>query len=58
MKTKGRRCKSKHRKCWIVGGGALLWCYECGALGNNQAGGGRWHYPVGPDGKNPALKEC
>jgi hypothetical protein len=57
MKTNGRRCKSKHRKCWIIGGGVWLWCYECGAIAPNASKTGGWTYPVGPDGRNPAMDE-
>ena len=50
-----RRCKSRHRKCWIIGVNTL-WCYECGAVRPNvEAGLSKWTYPVGPDGENPAV---
>ena len=50
----GRRCKSRHRKCWVIG--TNLWCYECGAIrANTRAGADRWTYPVGPDAENPAI---
>jgi hypothetical protein len=53
----GRRCKSRHRKCWIIGNyPGTLWCYECGAIRpNTPPRADRWTYPVGPDGENPAV---
>lgn len=49
----GRRCKSRHRKCWVLSG-MWLWCYECGALRAYGSPPAKWTYPVGPDGANPA----
>ena len=52
----GRRCQSRHRKCWVIGSGGTLWCYECGAVRPNVGpGGANWTYPVGPEGENPAV---
>lgn len=48
-----RRCKSRHRKLWVLASGALYWCYECGAIRHKSED--RWTYPVGPDGENPAV---
>lgn len=48
--------KHDHRRSlWIIAGGALLWCYRCGAWRPNRPGRGRWHAPTGPGGKNPAM---
>lgn len=52
---KGRRCLSRHRKSWIIGQ-VWAWCYECGAITSTQEGG-KWFYPVGPNGKNPAMSK-
>jgi hypothetical protein len=49
-----RRCKSRHRKCWIIGTNTL-WCYECGAVRSNTTIPQPWTYPVGPDAENPAV---
>ena len=53
-----RRCLSRHMKCWLVCGGGLIWCWECGAIRQNVAKGhpayeSKWNYPVGPDAENP-----
>jgi hypothetical protein len=46
------------RSLWIVGGGTILWCYQCGAFKPNHKDAKRgWTKPVGIGGKNPALKE-
>lgn len=51
----------KHRhdgSIWIIAGGALLWCYQCGAFRPNSAGRvpGGWHKPSGIGGPNPAMR--
>lgn len=51
-----RRCKSRHRKLWVLRSnwaGHLLWCWECGAI--REENEPRWIYPVGPTGENPAI---
>lgn len=51
--------KKRHRheqSMWIVAGGHLLWCYQCGAI-RGTATGTRWQKPSGIGGKNPALKD-
>jgi hypothetical protein len=52
------RCR--HRDSWIIGSGAYLWCYRCGALRRCQETGpaqisptSSWCKPVGPTGENP-----
>lgn len=53
------RCK--HRRSWLLFGGLLEWCYQCGAFRNMEAthGGNAiypespWCYPTGPNGDNP-----
>lgn len=54
-----RRCKSRHRKSWVLGSsksaGLHLWCYECGAIRANREGA-EWIYPVGADGENPTMQ--
>lgn len=56
-----RRCRSKHRKCWILGG-LWLWCYECGAITANAQSNHKkralWVYPVGPKSDNPAVADA
>jgi hypothetical protein len=47
--------KHDHRQsCWLIAGGSLIWCYQCGAWRVNAAKG-EWHYPTGKNGKNPAV---
>ena len=56
--------KHDHRQSlWIVamsGGGAVYWCYRCGAMRHTKYYQGevsKWYKPVGLDGENPAMKE-
>lgn len=57
-KPKRKRPKHDHRRSvWIIAGGALLWCYRCGAWRANSAERYPWHRPTGPDGENPAMRE-
>jgi len=56
--------KHDHRQSiWAIaspGGGAVYWCYRCGALrvvrylGDTPS---RWHRPTGLAGENPAMKK-
>lgn len=51
----------RHRHFWIMSGGHLLWCYECGAVRNMKvilntnecAPLGCWVKPTGIGGDNP-----
>lgn len=52
------RCR--HGQCWVLSGGYLMWCYECGALRASRmesptviVADGRWQKPTGKGGKNP-----
>ena len=54
--------KCRHRKSWIVCGGYIEWCYECGALrkmkhikDNQFAPNSYWANPTGGD-ENPFDK--
>jgi len=51
--------RHEHRRSiWVIAGGALLWCYRCGAwkpttvLGSGRP---RWFRPTGPAGKEPDI---
>lgn len=51
----------RHRKSWLIAGGRLEWCYECGAFRplhqippNSCTPAGPWRVPTGIDGENPA----
>ena len=53
----------RHRKTWLVCGGYVEWCYQCGAIrpmrqvgANGCAPAGRFVRPVGKDGTNPHDK--
>jgi hypothetical protein len=51
--------KTRHRheqSLWIIAGGHLLWCYQCGAWRHNTPGRMLWHKPTGLGGINPAMK--
>jgi hypothetical protein len=51
----------RHRKTWLVAGGHIEWCYECGAMRqmeridgvNAVKSKGRFIRPVGKGGENP-----
>jgi hypothetical protein len=46
-----------HRKStWIIAGGSILWCYQCGAWRSNVPGRMKWNKPTGIGGANPAIK--
>lgn len=51
--------KKRHdhrRSTWIIAGGALLWCYCCGAWRLNEKGA-KWHRPTGDEMDNPAMRK-
>jgi len=50
--------KHDHRQSlWLIAGGAICWCYQCGAWKMNAADTPRrWHKPSGIGGENPAMK--
>lgn len=52
------RCR--HRNSWLLLGGLVEWCYQCGAWRQLKANGlnslavvGPWCVPTGPNGENP-----
>lgn len=56
--------KHDHRQSmWLIAGGHLAWCYQCGAwafnlpLNERKALGPLWNRPSGIGGPNPAMKE-
>lgn len=52
--------KHDHRgSIWIIAGGNILWCYQCGAWRMNLPGRvpGGWHKPSGIGGANPAMSK-
>ena len=55
------RCK--HGKTWLVAGGHICWCYECGAIREMRLEPPNiclpvsgWQKPVGRGGENPYGK--
>lgn len=61
VKAKSVAKKHDHRSSLWATGGALLWCYRCGAWTHNiprPEGVKRvvWFKPTGLDGVNPAMK--
>ena len=59
--------KHRHSKSWLISGGTLEWCYECGAIRrlrirNSDEGTHysepieRWTKPAGIGAENPAMK--
>lgn len=53
--------KHDHRQSlWIIAGGHILWCYQCGAWKMNHHGESAkrepWNKPTGIGGPNPAMK--
>lgn len=50
--------KHDHRQSiWIIAGGAIVWCYRCGAWRLNGPNS-YWQRPTGPKGKNPAMSKA
>lgn len=52
------------RSSWLIAGGYIHWCYQCGAWQqmkrvseNGFAPDGPWHKPTGIGGPNPAMKD-
>ena len=51
--------KCKHRNIWLIFGGDLCWCYECGAIRPNVAGSRKqrvYWQPPSYSKENPAMK--
>jgi len=50
--------KHDHRQSiWLIAGGHIVWCYQCGAWRPNTPERMRWYKTTGIGGKNPALKK-
>ena len=55
-KAAAKKPKHDHRQSlWLIAGGAICWCYQCGAWRMNQPGRAQWHKPTGIGGPNPAM---
>jgi hypothetical protein len=58
MSAKKMAFKHDHRRSmWLIAGGHIAWCYQCGAWRGLWVRGLPWHHPSGKDGENPALAE-
>ena len=57
-----KKKKHDHRSSlWLIAGGAICWCYQCGAwtlnrLRKHGEPRDRWHRTTGIGGPNPAMK--
>ena len=51
-----RPTRHDHRNStWLIAGGAICWCYQCGAWRMNLPGRQhKWQRPTGIGGRNPA----
>jgi hypothetical protein len=52
--------KCKHTNIWIISGGTMLWCYECGAIRPNIAGNPKqkiYWQPPSNSKVNPAMAD-
>jgi hypothetical protein len=46
-----------HRQStWLIAGGLVVWCYQCGAWRLNTSAGSQWQRPAGIGGENPAMR--
>lgn len=55
-----KKSAKKHdhwRSTWLIAGGHIAWCYQCGAWRMNEPGRAIWNKPTGIGGPNPALRE-
>ncbi len=56
--------KCRHNKSWLVAGGHIEWCYQCGAIRimrnhykiNGVTPASNWAKPTGLNGDNPYEK--
>jgi hypothetical protein len=54
----GAKKKHDHRQSlWLIAGGRLCWCYQCGAWRPNTPGKMQWYKPTGIGGPNPAMED-
>jgi len=40
---------------WLIAGGHMMWCYQCGAFRLMRDYGKKWQKPSGLGGQNPAM---
>lgn len=63
MKRKNLLVKDcRHRRSWLMVGGSIEWCYQCGAIRrmkhvetgeNSVTPASKWSLPTGKNGHNP-----
>jgi hypothetical protein len=55
-----KRRHDHRQSLWIIAGGHVLWCYQCGAWKMNRYRESKrepWNKPTGIGGPNPALAQ-
>lgn len=59
MNKEQKNKKHNHRQSlWLIAGGKIAWCYQCGAWKINHENAPRmWNKPTGIGGINPAMKD-
>ena len=58
--TNSQTKKCKYTNIWIISGGTMLWCYECGAIRPNIAGSHTkrvYWQPPSRSNINPAMAD-
>lgn len=63
MSDKSKPRHRHERNSWLICGGHIEWCYQCGAwrflkkVDGVMHADGKWNRPSGIGGDNPAMKE-
>jgi hypothetical protein len=58
MKNASTKKHDHRQSLWLIAGGNIAWCYQCGAWKINHENSPRaWNKPVGIGGANPAMKD-
>lgn len=55
MAVKSKKRHDHRQSLWLIAGGTICWCYQCGAWRIN-APNHIWNRPTGLYGINPAMK--
>ena len=55
-KVKTKKRHDHRQSMWLIAGGEICWCYQCGAWRMNRPGREyKWHRTTGIGGENPAM---